>query len=139
MSYSEPTIPLFKLRFPEFECVNNELVELVLADAISDVGDGWDDKDRARGQLLLAAHTLALEGEPARSRALDEGRTPNSPAAGQMIELQDRDVRVELSDKESNIAGSSNLGDLGRSYMQTPYGKDYYQLLKRNTGSFCVV
>lgn len=139
MSYTAPTVKIFKLRFPEFAVVDNELVDLVLAESISAVGDGWLEKDRARAQMLLSAHTLAMEGEPARSQSLNDGGTVNSPVNGSIIEMKDRDVTVKLTDKASQISENSKLGDISKTYMQTPYGVDYYLLLGRNCSSVAVV
>jgi len=139
MPYVQPTVSIFKIRYPEFEVVNNELVELVLAESILAVGECWLEKDRAKAQMLLSAHTLAMEGEPARSNALQTGGVVNSPSAGQMIELQDRDVKVKLSDKQAQIAENSGLGEQGKRFMQTTYGGEYYQLLRRNSSSMIVV
>lgn len=139
MSYTQPTVSTFKIRYPEFEIVNNELVTLVLGEAISAVGDGWLEKDRAKAQMLLAAHTLAMEGEPQRSNSMTNGGVANSPAIGQVIEMQDRDVKVKVSDKQAQISENSGLGEIGKGLMQTPYGKEYYLLLRRNTPSMCVV
>jgi len=139
MSYTQPTVSIFKIRHPEFANVNNELVSLVLNEAVSTVGDGWLEKDRAKAQMLLAAHTLAMEGEPQRSNSLSNGGVANSPALGQVIEMQDRDVKVKVSDKQQQVSENSSLGEIGKGFMQTSYGREYYLLLRRNAPSMCVV
>jgi hypothetical protein len=139
MSYTMPTVTTFKARYPEFGVVQNELVQLVLDEAIATVGDCWLEKDRAKAQMLLAAHTLVMEGEPQRSTQLANGGTVNSAAIGQILELQDRDVKVKFSDKSQDVAQNSGLGDIARSYMLTPYGKEYYLILGRNVASVVVV
>lgn len=139
MAYIEPTAETFKIRFPEFGVVDSALVDLVLQDAFSAVGDNWLEKDRARGQMLLTAHMLTMEGEPSRSTSIANGETVNSAAAGPMIELQDRDVKVKLSDTSQQISEYSRLGDVSKAYMTNIYGREYYLLLGRNAPSMVVV
>mgnify|MGYP000574941932 CR=1 FL=1 len=139
MSYTPPTVTTFKARYPEFSVVQNELVKLVLDEAIAAVGDCWLEKDRAKAQSLLAAHTLVMEGEPQRSTQLANGGAVNSAALGSILELQDRDVKVKFADKSKDISENSGLGDIAKDYMQSPYGKEYYLLMGRNVPSMVVV
>jgi len=139
MPYIEPTASTFSIRYPEFACVDDALIQMILNDAISSVGDCWLEKDRAKAQMLLAAHTLSLEGEPQRSLAIENGGAVNNQSVGAIIEMQDRDVRVKFSDKQEQVAENSTLGAIGQGYMQTQYGKEYYLLLRRNAPSMMVV
>ena len=141
MTYEEPTVVKFKQRFPEFAIVNNEIVEDHLDEAISSVGSNWLVKDRARGQMLLAAHNLSLEGEPNRSQTLEAGGAVNSPAQGRITELKDRDafVRFENSSEAAAAMSSANAGAAAKSYQETVYGKRYWKMMRKNTCSVVAV
>lgn len=139
MSYTAPTVTTFKARYPEFAVVGNELLKLVLDESIAAVGDCWLERDRAKAQSLLTAHTLSMEGEPSRSVQIANGGTVNGATVGTILEMQDRDVRVKFSDKSKDISENSRLGDIAKSYMLTSYGKEYYLLMGRNVTSMVVV
>lgn len=138
MPYTEPTVTTFKARYPEFSAVQNELVILVLNEAIVTVGDGWHEDDLAKAQSLLAAHSLVMEGEPQRSNAINNGGTANPGNVGPIIEMQDRDVRVKFANRLEITSGNSGLGDISQQYMQTQYGREYYLILCRNCDSVAV-
>jgi len=139
VTYIAPTVGKFKARFPEFSIVNDALVSEILDEAISAVGANWLEKDRALGQILLAAHNLAIEGEPGRSQATIDGRPANGPTLGAVTELKDRDAFVRLSDRAATVRAGSNRGDSGKAYLETPYGERYYKLLRKNVASVVCV
>lgn len=138
MPYTAPTVADFKARYPEFGPVPEPLLELVLNEAIATVGDGWHEDDRAKAQSLLAAHTLVMEGEPQRSTTIANGGTANAGNVGPILEMQDRDVRVKFANRLDSTSENSGLGDIGQSYMQSHYGREYYLLMLRNVDSVAV-
>lgn len=125
MAYQTPTPATFKARYPEFTAVSDALVQLVLDDAIGDVGDTWLEKDRARAQMLLAAHVLTMEGEPGRTENGSSGAT-----AGTGIVKRDKvgDVETEFATPSSSGSGGSALS----AYARTFYGQQYLELLRKN-------
>lgn len=124
MAYVAPTPATFKARYPEFASVSDALVQLVLNDAIDQVGDTWFERDRARGQMLLAAHMLSMEGEPGRSRT------------GNGVGITGPVKRRKVGDVETEFAGagSSAGGGSGSTswYAMSGYGQQYLLLLRQN-------
>lgn len=131
MAYEVPTPVTFKARFPEFGVVSDTLVQLVLNDAISDVGDTWLEKDRARAQMLLAAHILTMEGEPGRTENGASGAT-----AGTGIIKRDKvgDVETEFATPTSSGSGGA-LSVYGLTF----YGQQYLELRRKNFPAVAVV
>ncbi|CAN7389779.1 DUF4054 domain-containing protein [Neorhizobium sp. LjRoot104] len=125
MAYTPPTVEKFKIRYPEFEPVSDALVQMVLDEAIAAVGDTWVDRDRAKAQMLLAAHELAMAGEPARTTS-----GQNSGATtGAVKRRKVGDVEVEFA----GTSGSSGSGGgIASMYGSTTYGQQYLALLRLN-------
>jgi hypothetical protein len=122
MAYVAPTPTTFKARYPEFAPVSNDLITLVLAEAVDQVGDTWLERDRARAQMLLAAHTLTMEGEP--------GRTASGSgiaATGAVKRRKVGDVEVEFA----GFSGGSGAGS-GSGYAATSYGQEFMALMRKN-------
>lgn len=122
MAYTEPTFATFKARYPEFAPVSDDLVTLVLQEAIAQVGDTWVEKDRARAQMLLAAHTLTMEGEPGRTTT-GQGSAGTGPIKRDKV----GDVETEFA---TPTASNSSSGLSG--YLLTAYGKAFLDLMRRN-------
>jgi len=129
MAYTQPTAATFKARYPEFVPVSDALVTLVLQEAIDQVGDTWLERDRARAQMLLAAHNLTMEGEPGRSVS-----GQGSAGTGTVRRRKVGDVEVEFATPGSNVGGFAATG-----YGATTYGQQFLALLKLNFPSPLVV
>lgn len=122
MPYVAPTATTFKARFPEFCDVSNGLIDLVLAEAIAQVGDTWLERDRARAQMLLAAHTLTLEGEPDRTTS-----GASSAGTGTLKRRKVGDVEVEFT----GVGGGAGASG-GSGFASTTYGVEYMRLMRVN-------
>ena len=124
MPYTEPTINDLKTRFPALATIDDVVLELVLNEAISAVGSGWLERDRAPAQLYYAAHMLASEG------AADGGV---SAVAGPV-------KRDKVGDVETEFA-SVTSGDVGdtAAFGSTEYGRRYLRLLRLNFPGVAVV
>lgn len=120
MAYVQPEPTTFKLRYPEFTLVSDVLIDLVLEETFADVGDTWLERDRARAQMLLAAHRLTLEGEPARSE------TGISAAGTGQIK------RDKVGDAETEFATPSMSMTDKAGYSQTSYGREFSTLMRKN-------
>lgn len=114
-----------KTRFPEFTPVSDALLDIVLAETSAEIGDAWAEGDRARAQMLLAAHRLSLEGEPGRTL------TGQGAAAVGMVK------RDKVGDVETEFATPTDAGVGG--YGLTAYGREYRILLARNFPAIAVV
>ncbi|MBG6211685.1 hypothetical protein IWQ49_006376 [Labrenzia sp. EL_126] len=120
MAYVQPTATVFKIRYPEFKDVSDVLIDLVLEETFADVGETWLERDRARAQMLLAAHKLTLEGEPARSAS-------GIGAAGTGQIKRDKVGDVETEFATNAMSANDRLG-----YSRTSYGQDFQTLMRKN-------
>lgn len=129
MAYVPPTAADLKARFSEFTTVSDALVNLILAEAQAQVGETWLERDRKPATLYLAAHMLAMEGEPGRS-AGGTGGGVSGPVK-----------RRKVGDVETEFAGfgGSSGGASGSGYEQSAYGQGYLRLLRLNFPAVAVV
>ena len=116
MAYTEPTADDFKARFPSLADIGDDLIGLVLAEAIGTVGDTWLERDRATAQLYYAAHIAASEG-------LANGGA--SAVAGPV-------KRDKVGDVETEYAGLGGSADAMGGFGSTVYGRGYARLLRLN-------
>lgn len=121
MAYTPPTATDLKVRFPEFAPVSDALVSLILGEAMDMVGPTWMERDRKPATLYLAAHMLAMEGEPARSAGATGGG-----ATGPVKRRKVGDVETEFAGFGGPVDGSKS------NYGLTAYGQRYLDLLRRN-------
>lgn len=135
MAYVEPEVEDLTARFPEFADVSEGVLEAILAEAVAQVGDTWLERDRRPAQLYLAAHMLAMEGEPQRSAGIAEGSTEwlNGPVKRDKV----GDVETEFAGFASG-AGSGAAG-MASDYSLTRYGQMYLSLMRRNFPAVAVV
>lgn len=132
MAYVAPSLATFRARFPEFAPVSDALVSLILSDAISQIGDTWYERDRAKAQLILAAHLLASEGEPARSSDISNGGDGSATlASGALRRRKVGDVEVEFAGQPSS-SGGAGAGRLDAAYGSTIYGLRFLELMRLN-------
>ena len=122
MAYVPPTIFGLRTRFPAFATVADDLLTLVLDEAIGAVGPEWLEKDRATAQLYYAAHILASQG------AIDGGM---SAVTGPV-------KRDRVGDAETEFAGVGGLYG-GDGFGTTAYGMAYLRLLRMNFPGIAVV
>jgi hypothetical protein len=125
MAYVPPTASDLKQRFPEFIAVSDTLVALILAEASAQVGETWYERDRKPATLYLAAHMLAMEGEP--------GRTAGGTSGGTSGPVR----RRKVGDVETEFAGFS--ASSASEYGSTAYGLRFLDLLRRNFPAVAVV
>lgn len=131
MVYEAPTVASFKARYPEFEPVDAGLLQLVLGDAIAQVGDTWLEMDRARAQMLLTAHFLTIEGEPARSQAIASGGASGG-YSGPITKRSVGDVSTEYGAAANEAASSGGMAASTAGYETTRYGRLFLDLMRKN-------
>lgn len=128
--YTEPTAADLKARFPEFASVADATLELILAEAIGQVGETWIERDRRPAQLYLAAHMLTMEGEPARTQTGAGGA-----GTGAIASRSVGDVSVTFGPRGSGvIASGATLG-----FSDTTYGQQFLRLLRLNFPPIAVI
>lgn len=122
------SVEMFKARFPEFAPVPDALISLVLAEYSDGIGNIWLQRDRVQAQMLLAAHKLAMEGEPQRSKG---GNGGGGTISGAVKRMKVGDVEVEYA----GVSGSAGSGGLGASV----YGQRYLALIRLSFGGVVAV
>lgn len=130
MVYVPPTAEEVKARFPEFAPVSDTLINLLLAEAIPQVGETWVERDRKPATLYLVAHMLAMEGEP--------GRTTTGTGIGVSGPMRRRkvgDVETEFAAFGANSRG----GTSATGYDATTYGQRFLELMRKNFPAVAVV
>ena len=123
----DPTVDLFKARFPEFRGVEDAFIQLLLNEASLDVGQRWVNPEfRALAVLHLTAHLLSLSGNGAAGAGGGAGL-----ATGTIKRRRVGDVEVEYE-----TGGAASSGSLLPS---TRYGQRYLELLGQNFGPAVLV
>lgn len=125
-----------KARYPEFTPVNDDLVNLVIAEAAPMVDDGWETQDQKPGIIALAAHLLSMEGWPKRA-ALPAGSPVPATAGRQVLMRKVGDVTTQYA-QTGATAGSGSSGLISQLTL-TPYGIRFRQLLKLNAPAIALV
>lgn len=132
MAYVVPTPADLVLRFPEFDPVDVGRIQIFLDDAILEVGESWLESDRARAQILLACHRLALAGEPARSISGSSGAVA-AATAGDVESITVGRVTVDFASRSAAAGGNISAADpVLREYLRTTYGVQYWEILTKN-------
>lgn len=105
----------FKERFPQFDSIANDRIQLFLNDAETMLSVGcwgtWYDK----GLALLAAHYLALSILQESASSVESAYPLSSKKVG---------------DVQLNFAVPSSTGATEDYYKKTPYGQEYLSLAK---------
>lgn len=134
MAITPPSAGDFKARYPEFAQVSDTLIDLVLADAAGFVAETWRQADRIPAIMALAAHMLAMEGEPQRSTGGSGGA---GAVSGPVQSAKVGDVSVTF--KGWNVGAGGSSGPISDSYVQTAYGQRFLTYLRRNFPAVVVV
>jgi hypothetical protein len=109
MAYVVPTLADFRTRYPAFDAVADETVQVYLDDGDAETA-AWPDADRARAVMLYTAHQLA-----------NQGLGTGAIVAG-VTSFRSGSFSATLSD-----AAAARTG-----FNATSYGRDYLALMRRN-------
>lgn len=140
MAYTEPTPVSFKVRFPEFSPVSNDLIQAIITEQKRQVGESWFEDDRAPALMYLVAHLLTIQGEPQRSIEIAAGGSGGQAANGPMKRRRVGDVETEYQNANERSGTGSGVNTIGRAgYELTMYGRQYQTYLRRNFRSAMVV
>jgi hypothetical protein len=109
----------FKIRFPEFDAIDDLRVQFWLNDAILEVGeDAWGTLGE-KGAMLLAAHFLQLDLER-------QGDESNSGGL-----VSSRVTMRKVGDVQVSFARATADDATEDWYLQTSYGSEYLRLKLR--------
>lgn len=125
-----PDVADFKTRFPEFDAIDDVLVDAVLIEAANDVGALWVETDRPVAIFYLAAHLLASQGLGTSASA---GGLSSTSGAVKTMKVGD----VMVTRQSVSEPGSSRDG--WGSYGRTVYGLRYLELARRSFPAIEVV
>ena len=129
-----PSAAEFKARYPEFTGVSDDLVLLIVAEALPMVDDGWELSDQKPALMAFTAHLLSLEGYPARAA---NSQAPLPAGAGREVIMRKvGDVTTQYA--QGSSSGGSG-GGLTSSLGLTVYGRRFAQLLKLNAPAIGLV
>ena len=134
MPYTVPSALDLKARYPEFAPVDNALIGAVIEEAAAQVSTRWLERDYVPAIINLAAHLLASEGEPSRTRNNGVVVAERGPVKSETV----GDVTITYAstdDRESQTASSTAPNQLA----DTVYGKRYLWLLRKNFAGVMVV
>jgi hypothetical protein len=133
MAYVQPTATTFKTRFPEFTPVSDDLINAIIAEQASQVGESWDEDDRAPALQYLVAHLLTVQGEPGRSLEIAAGGSGSSSARGAIKMRKVGDVTTEYQNANERLGTGAGVNTVGRAgYEMTTYGRQFQLYLRRN-------
>lgn len=120
MSYVVPTAADLVARFPSFAAVPASTISNAIAEAQTRVDQSWLPGDFTIAIMLLAAHTMTLDG-------LGAGAEAATAAAGALGFQSMRSGGLGLDRKPSAGAGQN-----GSLLAETTYGRRFLALLKVN-------
>ncbi|QJD54314.1 putative structural protein [Aminobacter phage Erebus] len=130
MAWTAPTIDDFKTRYPEFVGIADPTLQMILDEAIAEVGDTWVEKDRTPAVLSLTAHMLASQGLGAPSAG-----GGGVAVTGAVKRRKVGDVEVEFAGVASEGSGNGALS----GYRTTMYGRRYLELMRKSFPAVYVV
>lgn len=130
MAYTTPTAADIKERFPEFSSVSNNLIDLIIAEAVGVVNTSWVEADYRPAIMYWVAHTLVSQGHGV------AGGGASVVLTGPMKSRQVGDVKVEFA----GVGGSGGAGNGSSSlYDTTAYGRRFLDYLRANFSAIAVV
>lgn len=119
-----PTPAELKARFPSFAAVADAMVQAALDEAALQVGGDWaSEADLRLGRLLLAAHTLTLDGQ-------GSGAEAATAATGGFRRIRSGALELERPDTTEAAPGALD---------STGYGRRFLELMRRNVPAVTVV
>jgi len=121
MAYVVPTLEIFRARFPIFADKEDAVIQMIIAEAASRIGETWIEADYQPAILYLSAHMLATDNSGA-GEAVNVGDGANGVTAesfgGMSITY--------------GKASSSSSSELEAEYGRTSYGRRFLGLLRAN-------
>lgn len=117
-----PDLAAFRIIYPEFSPVSDEIVEFYIADAVETLNENAWGVCYAKAVLSLAAHNLALSMARQASATDDGSGVVEIGATGAIASASAGGLSVSFTPT------ASASSDDGAFYSQTPYGQHYMSL-----------
>ena len=134
MPYTVPSALDLKARYPEFAPVDNALIGAVINEAAAQVSTRWLERDFVPAIINLAAHTLASEGEPSRTRNDGVVVVERGPIKSETVGA----ITTTYASTDDNASQSAS-GVAPNQLADTVYGRRYLMLLRKNFAGVVVV
>lgn len=132
MPYTLPTLSQFRAKFPTFAGVGDATVNAAIQEASASVDQSWIEADYQPAILYLAAHILVTDG----ALYAELGAIAGIIAAGLVSQAKVGDAQVSLA----GAGGSSGIALEARTGLsETPFGRRYLELLRRNQAAVALV
>lgn len=119
MAITAPTAAEFKARFPEFASQDDTYLDVILAEAMSLVGEDWSAADQKNAMLYVSAHMISSASDQVAGGGI------KSIAIAGAISIAYRENSQTVNSKSE--------------YARTEYGIQYERILCRNAGGPLVV
>ena len=117
--FDHPLLGEFRLRYPAFNAVSDQIIVYWMNDA-DRLGIGtWDDLDQSPARMLYAAHNIVVSG------ALGASSGDAIPAG--VTRFKSGNMDVAISEQAANASFNGGYGS-------TSYGQQLQVLIRRNTG-----
>lgn len=126
MTYVPATASDLKARYPAFTAVADETVTYWLDDARSVVDASWCEGERAKAELALAAHNMALQGYGTAGGAVGD------LAAMGVTSFKSASMSVSFADSVISKGAAGGYG-------ATKYGTEFRAILRRCKGGIRLV
>ena len=143
-----PTLADFRTLYPQFAIWDDATVQAWLDLAIAEIDAGdWVFKDRTPATLFLTAHWLFIMPPPQDTTgggSGGEGTPPSGTSSSTVKSMTVGDVRLEYDSSSNAWTGGAKYGALDpksvmSNLLMSPYGRQYYYLLRRNFPAVRVV
>lgn len=108
----------FKIRFPEFEEIDNTRIQFFLNDAVLEVSESAWGTLYEKGVMSLSAHLLSISQSNQEDDDSDDGETGNITSKS-------------IGDVSYSFAKATSESSSDDWYLQTSYGAEYLRLKKR--------
>ena len=134
MPYTVPSALDLKSRYPEFAPVDNALIGAVINEAAAQVSTRWLERDFVPAIINLAAHLLASEGEPGRTRNNGVVVAERGPIKSETV----GSITTTYASRDESESQTTS-GVAPNQLADTIYGKRYLMLLRMNFSGVVVV
>lgn len=125
MAYTLPTPADLKLRYSDFDALDDAVIQYWLTDAERGVDESWLEADYAPALIALAAHNLALGGLGVQASAT--------------ADLPPGIVGMRIGTLGLNFDSAVTKAKAEGTWGATRYGVEYLRLLRLNKGGALVL
>lgn len=116
MTVTIPTASSIKMRFPEFNNVEDSIVEFAIEEARLEVGDNWEETTVGIALIYLVAHYVAASVSRAASGGSGDGVIQSESIGRLSITYASGAATADATDKDTTAYGRRYLEILGANF-----------------------